>query len=366
VIVYGGAVRVDSADLSLLRWGASPDADLLYRGLACGGPRSAGQLARDLNLAPRRTALALEELADLGAAGRLSPRTAQRRVPLWYALPSATVAASLHRRRARTAGPAQRVEQARRWLALARGLGLPADPADLGGQAHLWQGRQAARRRIAELNAAERHEHLAMNPESAFSAEVAAAAAPLDRSLLARGVRMRVIGVPAEDGAGSPLPDHELSRHGGEYREQLVVPTKLIIVDRRIALLPLDPLDPGRGALEIWHPATVESLLRLFFQQWDQAASPRPEGVSAIQLSTRERALVALLAQGHTDVSAAHVLHISPRLVTYLVRSLMDRLGVNNRFQLGLALGAMNVTPPSAARRILSAEPTESDEEERS
>ncbi|WP_305785968.1 helix-turn-helix domain-containing protein [Symbioplanes lichenis] len=58
-----------------------------------------------------------------------------------------------------------------------------------------------------------------------------------------------------------------------------------------------------------------------------------------ITLSERERRLVELLAQGHTDTSAAEQLGISARSVTNILRSLMDRLGVDNRFQLGLALG---------------------------
>jgi len=69
-----------------------------------------------------------------------------------------------------------------------------------------------------------------------------------------------------------------------------------------------------------------------------------------IILSDRERELVALLAQGHTDVSAAEQLGISARSVTNILRNLMDRLGVDNRFQLGLALGFLrkaNVPGPS-------------------
>ncbi|GAA2574470.1 hypothetical protein GCM10010435_57480 [Winogradskya consettensis] len=69
-----------------------------------------------------------------------------------------------------------------------------------------------------------------------------------------------------------------------------------------------------------------------------------------INLSDRERALVALLAQGCTDVSAAEQLGISARSVTNILRNLMDRLGVDNRFQLGLALGFLrkaNVPGPS-------------------
>lgn len=58
-----------------------------------------------------------------------------------------------------------------------------------------------------------------------------------------------------------------------------------------------------------------------------------------IMLSGRERELVSLLAEGHTDVSAAEQLNISARSVTNILRRLMDRLGVENRFQLGLALG---------------------------
>ncbi|MBG0567273.1 helix-turn-helix domain-containing protein [Actinoplanes aureus] len=58
-----------------------------------------------------------------------------------------------------------------------------------------------------------------------------------------------------------------------------------------------------------------------------------------ITLSERERELIALLAEGHTDAGAAERLGISPRSVTNILRSLMDRLGVANRFQLGLALG---------------------------
>jgi LuxR family transcriptional regulator of spore coat protein len=61
--------------------------------------------------------------------------------------------------------------------------------------------------------------------------------------------------------------------------------------------------------------------------------------VPKITLTGRERELIALLAEGHTDVSAAEHLGISPRSVTNILRSLMDRLGVENRFQLGLALG---------------------------
>ncbi|MFJ9815382.1 LuxR C-terminal-related transcriptional regulator [Streptomyces sp. NPDC101151] len=50
--------------------------------------------------------------------------------------------------------------------------------------------------------------------------------------------------------------------------------------------------------------------------------------------------MIALLATGHTDASAARQLGVSRRTVTYMLRSMMDELGINNRFQLGIAVGA--------------------------
>ena len=69
-----------------------------------------------------------------------------------------------------------------------------------------------------------------------------------------------------------------------------------------------------------------------------------------ITLSERERELIILLAEGHTDAAAAERLNISPRSVTYTLRSLMDRLGVENRFQLGLALGFLKKAHVPVAR----------------
>jgi LuxR family transcriptional regulator, transcriptional regulator of spore coat protein len=74
-------------------------------------------------------------------------------------------------------------------------------------------------------------------------------------------------------------------------------------------------------------------------------ASSMEETMPRITLSPRERELVALLSRGHTDQEAAVRLGISPRTVTALVRGLMDRLGVDNRFQLGLALGVLRKGP---------------------
>ena len=68
-------------------------------------------------------------------------------------------------------------------------------------------------------------------------------------------------------------------------------------------------------------------------------------------MTSRERAIVGLLAEGCTDAVVAQRLGISQRTIAYTLRTLMDRLGVENRFQLGLTLGTMHAVepPPPAA-----------------
>lgn len=66
-------------------------------------------------------------------------------------------------------------------------------------------------------------------------------------------------------------------------------------------------------------------------------------------LAPREQAVVAALVRGCTDASTARELRISERSVSTIVRSLMDRLNVDNRFQLGVALGALGLVPPPAS-----------------
>lgn len=63
-------------------------------------------------------------------------------------------------------------------------------------------------------------------------------------------------------------------------------------------------------------------------------------------LQPRERALITALAAGHTEARAARELGISRRTVSNILRDLMDRLGVANRFQLGLTLGARYAVRP--------------------
>jgi DNA-binding NarL/FixJ family response regulator len=67
--------------------------------------------------------------------------------------------------------------------------------------------------------------------------------------------------------------------------------------------------------------------------------------VHTVVLTHRERAIVELLALGASEEAAAAALGLSRRTVVYTLRALMDRLGVANRFQLALVLGAARAVP---------------------
>jgi DNA-binding NarL/FixJ family response regulator len=347
----GASVPMGTAVPLLVRWGVSCDADMVFRTIATFGPSSAPNLAAELGLPVRRVDAALAELQALDAAVSVSEG---RRSPVWSTRPPAVVVAMLRTRQLRAIDPATQAQAHQRSIGtltdaspgLSRLLSRPGPlMGQLGEGVRYLDGRVTARERLAELMAVECREHLAINTEQSFDAESIRTAAPLDRQIVRRGVRLRVIGLPPADQdlhVGADL----LQRPDCGYREAAQVPLKLVVVDHRVALFPADPTDLRRGYLEVSQPGVVQALVMLFEQHWVNAVDPRERGVPQISLSDRERDLIALLAAGHTDVSAAAELRISSRSVTKILRRLMDRLGVDNRFQLGLALGAARVAQP--------------------
>ncbi|MEV6596806.1 LuxR C-terminal-related transcriptional regulator [Actinoplanes sp. NPDC051346] len=314
---------------SLGRWGLSAHADLAYRTLALLGPGTSRLLARHLGVEVVRISRALDELAAVGAV-RIR---VQGRSRYWHAVAADQVLSVLQQRRA----PQPWSEQLRRHVAAVSSLHLERIPT---AAVCRLPTRPAARTRIAELVAAERCEHLAINTEDVISADAAAAAAPLDRSLLSRGVRMRMLGLTPRNGShGKRLPT------GADYREAASLPLKLMVFDRRAALLPADPANFEAGAVLLTDPDAVGHLTQLFYKIWSTARDPYQHEVPTIMLSAREQAIVSRLSAGHSEAAAAAELGLSRRTVVYTLRALMDRLGVDNRFQLALVLGAARAVP---------------------
>jgi len=331
----GRAADRDPVVPALGRWGLSPHADLIYRSLALTGPATPRQLVSQLGVDAARVGRALDELAGFGAA-----QPAYRgRDGRWSAVDADIVVARARRPRA----PVSLDQHRRRHLAAVSGLHLERVPDTA---VHRLLSRSSARNRIADLVAGERHEHLALNTEEVISADAAAAGSPLDRTLVARGVRLRTVGLTAQDGSQDTtfVP-------GIEFRQAPALPLKLIVFDRRRALFPADPGNFEAGAIEIDDAGAVELLTRFFYRIWSVAVDPHRRAVPPIVLSHREKSIVSLLATGLSEEATATSLGISRRTVGYALRALMDRLGVENRFQLALLLGAAHVVPVPTSTR---------------
>jgi DNA-binding CsgD family transcriptional regulator len=340
---------------SLARWGLSSDADLVFRTLTTFGARPARTLATELGLARQRVESALAELHECGAAAT----SGDGRASMWTGRPADEV---VHRLRARRMRPSDGMRAVRRHRAVfdmlngrLAGAGLPLDPVlagTVGDGVRYLPTRPITRQRLAAAMVRERHEHLVINNEETDTPDTQAAV-PFDEESYRRGIRFKILAQPPLDGDAArpaPAPERLHRVQGWEFRETWDTPLKLFVCDRRTAFMPADPADVDRGYFEITHRQVVETLVRLFESRWAYAVNPDAAGVPGIALSQREDDLVRLLAIGHTDVTAAQELRISSRSVTNTLRALMDRLGVDNRFQLGLALGAMEVTvPPSLA-----------------
>ncbi|MFJ7247270.1 LuxR C-terminal-related transcriptional regulator [Kitasatospora sp. NPDC098652] len=125
---------------------------------------------------------------------------------------------------------------------------------------------------------------------------------------------------------------------GGQVRTAPVLPPRMLVFDRQVAVLPIDPMDTRRGALCTREEGIVAALLALFQQAWDTAV---PLGADRQRetdtgLNPTEKELLKLLATGLTDEAAGKRLGVSLRTVRRQMAALMERLDATSRFEAGL------------------------------
>ncbi|WP_262706017.1 MULTISPECIES: helix-turn-helix transcriptional regulator [Streptomyces] len=159
-----------------------------------------------------------------------------------------------------------------------------------------------------------------------------------ERVVAERGISIRAVHQDSFRGDSTELGAARwLASLGGRIRTVPVLPTPMALVDEHIALVPLDPEDATRGALELNGHEAVAALRTIFEHfwvtatPWDEPAQRDREG-----LSPRERDLLRLLASGFTDESMCRKLGISLRTVRRAVADLMARLGAHSRFEAGV------------------------------
>jgi DNA-binding CsgD family transcriptional regulator len=124
------------------------------------------------------------------------------------------------------------------------------------------------------------------------------------------------------------------ARSSGCCRMLRDVPLKLLVVDRRTALLPTG-VDV---VVELGPSSLLEALLRLFELLWQQA-SPLTPSVSEGPLSSEDQQLLSLAAAGLTDQAIARRLGVAQRTVERRMQRILRALDATTRFQAGLRAG---------------------------
>ncbi|MFJ9023188.1 LuxR C-terminal-related transcriptional regulator [Streptomyces sp. NPDC102259] len=200
-------------------------------------------------------------------------------------------------------------------------------------------GMDAIQDRIEQLSLRAAEEVATLMPGGPQDPVFIEAAKRLDSQVRGRGVAMRTVGLESLRKDPPTLAYARwLTEIGAEVRTAPSLPIRMLIYDRRVALVPVDPDNSSLGALEVTDPGTVTVILALFEQIW---STSRPVGDTTPAtdddgLSPQERELLLLLSQGLTDERAGRQLGLSARSVRRMMAGLMERLGARSRFEAGL------------------------------
>ncbi|MCX5192875.1 LuxR C-terminal-related transcriptional regulator [Streptomyces sp. NBC_00249] len=181
-------------------------------------------------------------------------------------------------------------------------------------------------------------EILGFVPAGAQSAANLEASRPLDSAVLDRNVRMRTIYLESIVN-DRPTMDYArwLVESGAEVRTAAVLPPRMVIYDRKTAIVPLDPETTRAGAMLLHSTGVVSALCDLFEQVW-KASMPLDAAVAEQEeeLTAQEAAILQLLADGHTDDTIARKLGVSVRTSRRITAKLTAQLGAKSRFQAGV------------------------------
>ncbi|WP_457030855.1 helix-turn-helix transcriptional regulator [Kitasatospora sp. P5_F3] len=182
-------------------------------------------------------------------------------------------------------------------------------------------------------------ECLAVIPGGAQSRASLEASRPLDEEALRRGVALLSLYQDSVRHDPATLAYARwMTDTGGLVRTCPTLPPRMLVFDRTVALVPIDPANSRLGALCTREPGIVSSLVALFEQTWQSGvplgADRTPDADTG--LSAAERELLKLLASGMTDDVAGRNLGISARSIRRQMAALMERLDASSRFEAGL------------------------------
>ncbi|MDU0255153.1 LuxR C-terminal-related transcriptional regulator [Streptomyces sp. PU10] len=211
----------------------------------------------------------------------------------------------------------------------------------------LLSGKERIDRTIGEVMAVATDQVLTIQPHSTHIGphpRVHEAALQRDQALLDRGGRIRTLYQHTLRHAPTVLARYELLRGDVEARTLDEVTERLIIVDHSVAYIPAKA--DRTMALEVRHPALIAYFVNIFDRLWHLATPMHPQAVQQPTLNgitPRQRAIAALLVEGHTDSDIADRLGMNVRTARVHIAKLAATLGSESRAQLGYLIGQSGI-----------------------
>jgi DNA-binding CsgD family transcriptional regulator/sugar-specific transcriptional regulator TrmB len=311
--------------------GVGPQAEAVYRTMLAHRDWTWRQISEHLGLPEPVVQSALDELAELSL---LAPAEASVEA-LRPVNPALGLSSLLAQAEAEIEQRRQEIESARAAMA-----SLAAEAADAASRDAFVRldGVDAVREHMERMATSIEFECLSMNPVTSQSTSAKAASKSLNELLLNRGVQLRCIYQQSFSNNHQLVEYAEwLTSLGGVVRTAPIVPTMMIVYDRKGVLIPIDPANTQLGAIDVTGLGILTLACSLFEQMWNSsmpfgAATPRDDD----GLNPTERQLLSLLCDGHTDEVAARRLGVSLSTVRRLMAGIMERLCARSRFQAGV------------------------------
>ncbi|MGK5549351.1 LuxR C-terminal-related transcriptional regulator [Streptomyces sp. URMC 127] len=296
------------------------------------------QLAAEASLSVEEFRATLDRLSALGLVHAPAGGPQELHVPS----PEIGFEALLARQQAELAAQQQRIAESRAVAEqLIREFAARHASSPRHGEETL-VGLDRIRAEIARLSRQIRTEVMTFAPDGAQTAETLEAAKPLDAEVLGRGVRMRTLYLDSiRNSPPSVAYADWLTAAGGHVRTVPSLPTRMLVIDRQVAVLPTDGEDSAHSAVVLRSRGTLTALCALFDLVWESGA-PLGEARTrdARGLTSQEREALRLLGHGFTDEAIAKRLGVSPRTARRIAADIMELLGARSRFQAGLLAAA--------------------------
>lgn len=158
------------------------------------------------------------------------------------------------------------------------------------------------------------------------------APAPLSGGEQARRPRVRAIyGRDALAAAPGTRALRRAQHAGEEVRVVARTPLDLVLVDRRVALLPA-----GDAVVVVGRSRLLDALVETFETTWDRGAAAAAAAGASGMPDDEEREILTLIAAGLKDQAIARAVGMSQRTLRRRIARLLAELGAETRFQAGM------------------------------